>query len=246
MNRRIAKQYGVPVLLPDDPANPSGAPGGGGGSAPSPAPTPTSTPGVVKNADGTLTVTEDYIASRAAREKDEGRRAGLRTITDQVDMSPEEIVQFIKDKQAADEAAKSEEQRRADALAAKERETAAKVAALAAKERDVNRRALLVGLGATGQDLDDAAALLSTRAPADADDAATQAAVEKLKADRPELFTGPVSATPTPTTTPAPQPPASQTTPSADFGANGAAEAERRFKAQEKQKGGLAAILTGG
>jgi hypothetical protein len=67
-----------------------------------------------------------------------------------------------------------------------------------ARERAAARRSVLVGLGATGDDLEDAAALL--RVDEDADDQAITQAAQQLKDRRPELFG--VTPTPPPNTLP--------------------------------------------
>ncbi|MET9970880.1 hypothetical protein ABZZ80_34460, partial [Streptomyces sp. NPDC006356] len=58
----------------------------------------------------------------------------------------------------------------------------------AARERDAARRAVLVSLGAAGNELEDAAVLLSRTADENADDAALRTAAGELKTRRPELF----------------------------------------------------------
>lgn len=232
MRRRVARFHDglcVPsTALPDDP-DPNA--GGGGGADPDPS---ASTPGITKTDDGNLVMTPEALAARATREKAEGKRAGIREITEQVNMSPAELVEFVKAKKAQDEAAKSEEQKRQDALAAKEREIADREAKAVARERDAARRAVLVGLGALGDDLNDAAALLGTRISDDADDAATLEAAAKLKETRPELFTAKTTTTTT-SSTPA-APPNSRSNGNTEFGADGAAEATRRFAKQNETK----------
>lgn len=100
--------------------------------------------------------------------------------------SPDDVKTFVEAARKAQQEALSEDERRRQELEQREQQLAAREAAAAERERVANRRAVLAGLGATGDDLEDAAALL--RAPDDADDQALREAAEALKARRPELF----------------------------------------------------------
>ncbi|MGV9226414.1 hypothetical protein ACWDPF_27520 [Streptomyces albogriseolus] len=135
--------------------------------------------------------TQEELERIAAREKSQGERAGARKALE--DFAAEHGFSNVDDAKAfiaaarqAEEAKKSEEQRLRDELERIKAEAAAREAAAIARERAANRRALLAGLGATGDDLEDAAALL--RVDDDADEAAVREAAEKLKERRPELF----------------------------------------------------------
>lgn len=121
----------------------------------------------------------------------EATRAAIRQVAQDLGMTVDEAKQFIAEKKAADEAAKSEEQKRLDAIAAKERDAEAKDAAAAAKVRDADIRIALAEAGATGQELRDAAVLIGAGLAADADEAAITTAVDDLKKRRGELFKGP-------------------------------------------------------
>lgn len=166
------------------------------------------------------TFTQDEVTSLAAKEKAQGERAGARAAlekfaADHGFSTVDDAKAFIEEARKAREAQLSEQEKREQALARREQELAAREAAAVARERTANRRAVLVGLGATGDDLEDAAALL--RVDDDADDEAVQEAAAKLKERRPELFGVTPAAPPAPSTPPAPGgapaggPPARQT-----------------------------------
>lgn len=150
---------------------------------PGPPPTPSAEP--VKQ------FSQEELERIAAREKSQGERAGARRALEEFAAehgfsNVEDAKAFIAAARQAEEAKKSEEQRLRDELERIKAEAAAREAAAVARERAANRRALLAGLGATGDDLEDAAALL--RVNDDADEAAVREAAEKLKERRPELF----------------------------------------------------------
>ncbi|MEW9521790.1 hypothetical protein [Streptomyces tubercidicus] len=135
--------------------------------------------------------TQDEVAALAAKEKSQGERAGARKALEDFAAangfnSADDTKAFIEAARAAQEAALSEEEKRRAELERREQDLAAREAAAVARERSANRRSVLVGLGATGEDLDDAAALL--RVEDDADDTAIREAAGKLKERRPELF----------------------------------------------------------
>jgi len=163
------------------------------GGDPSPDPTPP-TPGAPAAPKpgppaGTVTMTQDELSAFAAKEKSQGKRSALKEWAAEHGFnSPDDAAAFIKAARQAQEEAMTEQEKREQALAAKERELAAREAEAAARLREATRKAVLVSLGATGVDLEDATALL--RVDADADDAAVREAAEKLKERRPELFGG--------------------------------------------------------
>lgn len=139
----------------------------------------------------TKTFTQDEVAALAAKEKSQGERAGARKALEDFAAangftSADDAKAFIEAARQAKEAALSEEEKRKAALDRREQELAAKEAAAVARERIANRRSVLVGLGATGEDLEDATALL--RVEDDADDTTVSEAAAKLKERRPELF----------------------------------------------------------
>jgi hypothetical protein len=141
-----------------------------------------------------------------AKENAKGRRAAMRELaekagitfpssvsTDPEDADIDRLAQVLQDAETARQAQLSDDQRRSEELAAREkalqdREAAAtqREAEALRKARDVQIRAALVSLGATGDDLEDAARLLTV--PDDAtDEQITQAATE-LKERRSVLF----------------------------------------------------------
>ncbi|MGY0065228.1 hypothetical protein ACWY4P_53910 (plasmid) [Streptomyces sp. LZ34] len=176
------------------------------GGDPPPA-TPPATPEPPKpGPPPTRTFTQEEVASLAAKEKAQGERAGARKALEEFAAehgftNVDDAKAFIEEARKAREAQLSEQEKREQALAKREQELATREAAAVARERSANRRAVLVGLGATGDDLEDAAALL--RVDSDADDDTVREAATALKQRRPELF----GATPaTPPTSPPPAP----------------------------------------
>lgn len=158
-----------------------------GGDPPNPAPAPAPKPGPPP----APTFTQEYLERIAAKEKSQGERAGARKALE--DLAKElgfsnvdDTKAFIAAARQAEEAKKTEEQKRQEELDRREQQLTAREAATAARERAATRRAVLVGLGATGDDLDDAAALL--RVADDADDQTVKDAADALKERRPELF----------------------------------------------------------
>jgi len=136
-------------------------------------------------------MTKQYEKSRNAAFREMAEAAGVPF--DPATFDPATFGQLIKDAQAARQAQMTEEQRRADELATREQQIQAREEAAKQRETDAARRdrdskvrSALVRLGATGDDLDDAAALL--RVADDADDAAVTEAANKLKERRGELF----------------------------------------------------------
>lgn len=156
------------------------------------------------------TFTQEQVAALAAKEKSQGERAGARRALEEFAAelgfsNIDDAKAFVEEGRKAKEAAMSEQERREQALADRERQLAEREAAAVARERIANRRAVLVGLGATGDDLEDATALL--RVADDADEQAVAEAAEALKERRPELFgarQAETPAVPVPSTPPAP------------------------------------------
>lgn len=207
-----------------------------GGTPPAPAPAPTPAqlaaqlqqqppaPVVPNPASGDdeekVTFTQRRLNVLMKGEKEEGRRAAFRTVAEAAGLDPDtfdpaKFADMFKQAEEARQAQMSEEQRRAEELAQKERDLEARVAAAEAKvaeaakrDRESRIRAALVRLGATGDDLDDAVALM--RVADDADDAAITAAADALKGRRGELFgaTPPSTLPPAPSGAPAGGPPA--------------------------------------
>ncbi|MFJ3283280.1 hypothetical protein [Streptomyces halstedii] len=174
-----------------------------------------------------LAMTQARFSKIMSREHAKGRFNAIRelaeaagipfdgVLSDAETFDPSSFVKLFKDAKEAREAQLSDEQRRAEAIAERERAADARdaaaterEAAAARRERDSLIRAALVRLGATGDDLDDAAALL--RVADDADDNAITEAASALKERRPVLFggqTAPQTLPPAPGGAPAGGPP---------------------------------------
>jgi hypothetical protein len=177
------------VFYNDGGNNPAGEPN----SAPAPKPGPPPQP----------TFTQEDLERIAAKEKSQGERAGARKALE--DLAAELGFSNIDDAKAfvaagrkAQQDALSEQERREQEVAERERKAADLIARAEARERAAIRTDALVRLGATGEDLEDAAALL--RVADDADEQTVSDAAEVLKTRRPELFgaktTSPASALP--------------------------------------------------
>lgn len=133
------------------------------------------------------TFTQAEVEALAAKEKAQGKRSAAKEFAEKHGFGTiEDAEQFIAAARQAQEDSLSEQQKREKALADREAAADAREKAATARERAANRRAVLVGLGATGEDLEDAAALL--RVADDADDTAISEAASQLKERRPELF----------------------------------------------------------
>jgi len=189
--------------------------GGDPATPPTPAviPPKRTTPAV---SDGdTVVMPQDKFTQNMTEQRRRGRHAAYREIAEAAGVTdfdvdtfdPKAFAQQFKDAQAARQALLTEEQRRAEELAQREQDVAAQkaqadklLADARAEARQVKIRSALVRLGATGDDLEDAAALL--RVPDDADDDAITQAADALKARRAELFGG--TATPATQLPPAP------------------------------------------
>ncbi|MDH2389366.1 hypothetical protein QCN29_11290 [Streptomyces sp. HNM0663] len=150
--------------------------------------------------DGTdtavVTIPQEELSRRFAREKDQGRRAGVRDLLSQLGFeSAKALTEYVQAQREADQQQKdaeqarlSEAERREQTAAERERQAQEREAAAVARERDAARRAVLVGLGATGTELEDAVVLLGRLVDQDADDTALTRAADELKERRPELF----------------------------------------------------------
>lgn len=229
------RRFGSPrlrFLMPDpspDPGSGGDTSGGGGASA--------GVGGVTGSEPRTFT--QEEVARLAAREKDQGERAGKAALLGALGFTKaEDLTKFVTEAKAAQDAAMTETQRKEAAITDREVAVAAREAAATAALAEAKRTTALAAAGASGADLADATRLLD--APQDADDTALAAAVDALKGRRPELFKGAgTAAAPTAplgrpggtTQPPATGAPAGQGTP----GARGKAEADRRFGARVKQ-----------
>jgi hypothetical protein len=146
-------------------------------------------------------MTKQYEKSRNAAFRELAEAAGLPYDPDNFD--PTTFGKLLKDAEATRQRQLSDEQRRAEDLDRREKELQAKLdaadqreAEAAKRDRDSRIRSALVRLGATGDDLEDATALLRVADDATDDDITKSA--EDLKARRGEMF----GATPAPQTLP--------------------------------------------
>ncbi|MET8956994.1 hypothetical protein ACWEQN_38685 [Streptomyces sp. NPDC004129] len=135
----------------------------------------------------TSAVDQDALNRLLAREKQQGERAAVRRLVEQLGFTKaDDLAAFVQQQRDAQAAQLSEVERREQAAADATAAATAREAQAVARERAAVRRAALVALGATGEDLNDAERLLVVDEDAD-EDAITEAA-EALKARRPELF----------------------------------------------------------
>ncbi|MEV7279749.1 hypothetical protein [Streptomyces sp. NPDC093111] len=162
-------------------------------------------------------VTQDDLSRLLAREKTQGGRAAVKKLLDGLGFADtEKLTKFITATRDAERAALSEVERREQAAEDKLHAAEAREAQAVARERTAIRRAALAGLGAAGEDLDDAVLLIDRALDGedDADEETVAAAAEQLAERRPELFgNGRVTAPPAPGGSPAGGPPPRGATP---------------------------------
>jgi hypothetical protein len=160
-----------------------------GGAPPAPAPAdppkPGPPPGPAKE------FSQEDLDRIAAKEKSQGERAGARKALEELAAelgfsNIDDAKEFVVAGRKAKQDALSEQERREQEVAEREKKAADLIDRAEARERAAIRKDALVRLGATGDDLEDAAALL--RVADDADDQAVREAAEALKERRPELF----------------------------------------------------------
>ena len=181
-----------------------------GGNEPALAPAPTPTPADIKppaSADPAKQFTQEDLERIAAREKAQGKRSALKEFAEAHGFTTvEDAEAFIQAARQAQQDALSEDERRRQELDRREQDLAAKEAAATSRERAAIRKAAVMGLGATGEDLADALALLERdlAEQPDADESTVTAAAEALKARRPALFGTAPAAQAQPTLPPAP------------------------------------------
>lgn len=159
-----------------------GAGGGGGANPPKPGP-----------GDAGKVFTQDEVTRLTTAEKAQGARAGSKAALEDLAKAhgladADALKKYLTDAKAAEDARLSESERKEREIADREAALAARETAAAASQREAANVRVLARLGATDDNLDDAAALLRGRLAADADDAAVQAAADALKTRRPELF----------------------------------------------------------
>ncbi|MFD7337858.1 hypothetical protein ACFV98_17900 [Streptomyces violascens] len=139
------------------------------------------------NDEAQVTISQKQLNTLLAREKDQGGRAALRQLVDKLGFSSTaDLTGYVDGQRQVEQQQLSEAERREQELAAREKTALERETQALERDRAAARRALLAGFGASGQDLEDAAALL--RVGHDADDAEVSEAVEQLKTRRPELF----------------------------------------------------------
>ncbi|MFF1838357.1 hypothetical protein ACFVXE_29760 [Streptomyces sp. NPDC058231] len=152
------------------------------------------------------TLDQETLTRLLAREKQQGERAAVRKLVEQLGFAKtDDLAAFVKAQQDAQDAQLTEVQRREKAADDAAAAAAAREASAAAREKAAVRRAALVALGATGVDLADAERLLTV--DDDADEQAVTGAATALKARRPELFGKTVTPAPAPGGSPAGGPP---------------------------------------
>lgn len=154
--------------------------------------------------DTGLPMTQARFSKIMTRENTKGRNSAFRELAeaagipfDPDNFDASKFGDMFKQAEQARQAQLSEEQKRAEDLARREKEFEERVAATAAREAEVAQRdrqslmqAALVRLGATDEDLTDATELLKARIADGSDSAAITAAAEKLKEQRPGFFGG--------------------------------------------------------
>ncbi|MEU0009393.1 hypothetical protein ABZ079_35535 [Streptomyces sp. NPDC006314] len=140
---------------------------------------------------------QDALNRLLAREKQQGERAAVRKLVEQLGFSKaDDLTAFVRQQREAEQASLSELERREQAADEREANAVQREAQAIARERAAVRRAVLVGLGATGADLADAELLLAVED--DADETALAEAAAALKTGRPELFGGSTTVVPAP------------------------------------------------
>lgn len=170
-----------------------------------PAPQPPAAPQYVLDRETGEPLTQDQFTRIMTRESAKGRNKALRPLFESVGLDfdhanpdTEKLAQLLKDAETTRQAQLSDDQRRGEEfdrrqqeLAAREEQIKAKEAEAARRDRDTRIRSTLVSLGATGDDLDDAARLLAV--PDDATDEQILEAATQLKERRSVLFGGPAA-----------------------------------------------------
>ncbi|WP_164835839.1 hypothetical protein [Actinacidiphila soli] len=130
---------------------------------------------------------QETLSRLLAREKQQGERAAVRRLVEQLGFAKtDDLSSFVQSQRDAQNAALSDLERREQAAAEAQTVAEQREALAVARERAAVRRAVLVGLGASGDDLRDAERLLAV--DDDADEQAVADAAAALKTRRPELF----------------------------------------------------------
>ncbi len=154
-------------------------------------------------------LTQDQVNSIVTREKSQAARAREAEVLQALGFESLEAAQAaVAEQQKAERERMSAVERREADAAAKEAAAAERERKAAEREQRAARREVLVGLGATGANLDDAVVLLGTAIGADATDTdALAAAATALRERRPELFGGAPGAPAAPPAAPSTTPP---------------------------------------
>lgn len=172
----------------------------------------------LRDADGVV-ITQERFGQNMAKERRAGRHAAFRELAEAAGVDfdvdtfdPKKFGEMFRQADEARRAKLTEDEQRAEELRVREESLATRAATLEQRERDAQQlahttriRAALVGLGASGADLDDAVALL--RVPDDISDEDLTKAATELKTRRAEMFgatTEPAGAPPAPSGMPAP------------------------------------------
>ncbi|MGW5529396.1 hypothetical protein [Streptomyces xanthochromogenes] len=137
------------------------------------------------------TFTQEEVEALAAREKAQGKRSAAKEFAEKHGFSTvEDAEAFIAAARKAQDDSLSEQERKARELADGQAKLDKERAALAAERAATRREKALARLGASDDDLDDAAVILerALRDIADPDDTVVAAEAAKLKERRPELF----------------------------------------------------------
>ncbi|MEW2267813.1 hypothetical protein [Streptomyces sp. NPDC047868] len=198
----------------------------------------------IRDADGVV-ITQERFGQNMAKERRAGRHAAFRELAEAAGVDfdidsfdPKKFGEMFKQADEARKAKLTEDERRSEALRQQAEELATRATQVEQREaaarqlhHDTRIRAALVSLGASGADLEDAAALL--RVPDDVNDDDLVKAATELKERRAEMFGGqpaaPGTQPPAPSGMPAPgmpRPGASQPKP----GERGLAMLKRRGK----------------
>lgn len=176
-----ASGWSHPYTGPDVFYNDGGDPDPAVPAAPKPGPPP----------QASATFTQEDLERIAAKEKSQGERAGARKALEEFAAelgfsNIDDAKSFVEAGRKAKQEALSEQERREQEVAEREKKAAELIARVEARERAAIRKDVLVRLGATGDDLEDAVALL--RVADDADEQTISEAADALKERRPELF----------------------------------------------------------
>lgn len=149
---------------------------------------------------------QETLSRLLAKEKQQGERAAVRRLVEQLGFAKtDELASFVQAQRDAQNAALSDLERRERAAADAQTAAELREAQALVRERAAVRRAVLVGLGASGDDLTDAERLLAV--DDDADEQALTEAATALKARRPGLFGAAPVPPPAPGGSPAGGPP---------------------------------------